>query len=95
MKRLLCPGLIDSNQALQNELNALRDMYISFQQQIDALSDKHMLFQTAERSLVSTDKKRLLLAFSGVHTTLLCVASDATIDTEQSCCCPLLFVEYA
>ena len=57
VKRLLCPGLIDSNQALQNELSALRDMYISLQQQIDALSDKHMLFQTTERSLVSTDKK--------------------------------------
>ncbi|DBA98448.1 TPA: hypothetical protein ACH3X3_012450 [Trebouxia sp. C0006] len=60
VKRLLCPGLIDSNQALQNELSALRDMYISLQQQIDALSDKHMLFQTTERSLVENDLSFLL-----------------------------------
>ncbi|DBA95028.1 TPA: hypothetical protein ACH3X1_002544 [Trebouxia sp. C0004] len=60
VKRLLCPGLIDSNQALQNELSALRDMYISLQQQVDALSDKHMLFQTTERSLIENDLSFLL-----------------------------------
>ncbi|KAL0027002.1 hypothetical protein WJX79_007943 [Trebouxia sp. C0005] len=60
VKRLLCPGLIDSNQALQNELSALRDMYVSFQQQTDALSEQHMLFQTTERSLIENDLSFLL-----------------------------------
>ncbi len=75
VKRLLCPGLIDSNQALQNELSALRDMYISLQQQIDALSDKHMLFQTTERSLVSTDKKVVPGFFWRTHDTAVCCLS--------------------
>ena len=53
VKRLLGPHLIDNNQALQNELIAVKDMYSCIKQQTDTLSQQHMFFHTTERILVS------------------------------------------
>lgn len=52
VKRLLGSELIDSNQALQDELQALKDMFESLRLQTESLSQQRVLVQTTERSLV-------------------------------------------
>ena len=54
MKRLLGPQLIDSNQALQSELQALTDICESMKQHTESCNKQQMFVESVERSLVST-----------------------------------------
>ena len=53
VKRLLGSELIDGNQALQNELQAITDICESMRLHTEFCNQQHVLMQTTERSLVS------------------------------------------
>lgn len=86
VKRLLGPQLIDSNQALQSELQALVDICESMRLHTESCNQQHMFVASAERSLVESDLKFLV--------SRLCGSKPAELWTRRDDASPMGLEQY-